>query len=65
MKNNLLTHQPHGFLCKCDYCHVQIYMKPDYPTYPFEKVDWRPFESWVAGNCAEGEWIFHDCPCRS
>jgi hypothetical protein len=50
-----------GFYLKdCCYCGEKIVMlKSDYDG------RWRPFESWVAGNCAEGEWVIHRCAERT
>lgn len=47
-------HQP-GNLGWCKYCGERIYWlyRPG--------RGWCPFESWVEGNAAEGEWIYHDC----
>jgi hypothetical protein len=44
-----------GSLGWCKYCGERIYWLH------FSGRGWRPFESWVEGNAAEGEWIYHDC----
>lgn len=44
-----------GRLSTCRYCRETIYFKVDYDG------RWRPYESWTAGNCDEGEWILHRC----
>ncbi len=39
----------------CKYCDERVY-------WLFLKGrGWRPIESWLEGNAAEGEWIYHDC----
>ncbi len=43
-----------GYLKDCRYCGERIYMHLCHDG-------WKPFESWVAGNAMEGEWVFHDC----
>ncbi len=44
-----------GNLGWCRYCGSRIYWlhRPG--------RGWRPFECWLDGNAAEGEWIYHDC----
>ena len=48
-------HDSHGRLTTCKYCRQTIYMHEN------ENGRWRPFESWVAGACDEGDFILHDC----
>ena len=45
----------HGNLGRCKYCGERIYW-----LYRSGR-GWRPFDSWIEGNAAEGEWIYHDC----
>ncbi len=45
-----------GYLKACRYCGERIYMMRSR-----HDGRWRPFESWIEGNAAEGEWSFHDC----
>lgn len=49
---------PTGYLKRCFNCGETIYLwqGPD--------GKWRPYESWVAGNAHEGEWILHGCVQR-
>jgi hypothetical protein len=44
-----------GYLKNCCNCGEPIYMKKDY------NEQWRPYESWAAGKCDEGEWVPHSC----
>jgi hypothetical protein len=44
-----------GYLKGCNGCGRTIYMKED------SDGKWRPYESWIAGNCGEGEWVSHAC----
>lgn len=44
-----------GYLRDCCFCWERIYMLL------CNDGVWRPFESWVSGNAAEGEWSYHDC----
>jgi len=48
-------HGDNGFLTSCRECRETIYMH-------FDLDDrWRAYESWVAGNAPEGEFILHRC----
>lgn len=38
----------------CKYCSQTIY-------WCLGRGGWKPLESWVAGNCSEGEFIPHNC----
>jgi hypothetical protein len=44
-----------GYLRRCRYCERLIYLHLDGDS------RWRPYAAWVEGDCAEGEWILHDC----
>lgn len=44
-----------GYLKSCCHCGNQIYMKHDHDD------RWRPYRSWLNGDCDEGEWIIHSC----
>lgn len=43
-----------GYLKTCAYCGETIYMG-------YSGTRWLPFESWQAGNAAEGAFAIHDC----
>lgn len=44
-----------GYPRSCNNCGNTIYLHHDGDNV------WRPYESWIAGNAAEGEWILHQC----
>jgi hypothetical protein len=44
-----------GYLKQCFDCKETIYLHLDNDS------TWRPYESWVAGNASEGEFIPHQC----
>ncbi len=44
-----------GYLKFCSSCKQRIYLKKDVDSV------WRPYESWLDGKVATGEWHLHDC----
>jgi len=48
-----------GYLKGGNGCGRTIYMKED------SDGKWRPYESWIAGTCCEGEWVVHSCGTRA
>lgn len=44
-----------GYLKRCSNCGETIYLLQGFDG------KWRPYESWVAGNAHEGQWILHRC----
>ncbi len=48
-------HESRGYLKRCSDCRDTIYLWRGFDG------KWRPYESWVAGNASEGEWILHRC----
>jgi DNA-binding transcriptional ArsR family regulator len=50
--------QAEGHLKRCRDCGQTIYLHRD------RYGQWRPYESWVAGNAEEGEFTLHRCPTR-
>ncbi len=48
-------HGSMGYLKRCSDCGETIYLWRGFDG------KWRPYESWIAGNAPEGEWILHRC----
>lgn len=44
-----------GYLKDCYDCKETIYLHLD------NDGNWRPYESWIAGNAPQGEFIRHQC----
>lgn len=58
-QRNSYGRESRGYLKNCRHCGKNIYMLE------VKGSGWKPFESWVAGNAYEGEWILHNCGNRT